>query len=783
MFTIFLVALFAQIKGIVLDNETHDPVIGAAVYTTANTGTYSDINGNFSLPNVKIGDSLIITHITYLPETLLVKSSFITVYMKRKYYRLSPITVRVSPLKRRLKTSSTVYIKTGEDIEIGGWKEPWKAIETFPGVIQGFIRGGRRDETLYSLDGAPIIDNVQREIVFRIPPWAVSSIELVTSGFEPEFGDLTAGLLKMSSKKMNLNRETHFYLNSELTNSDIGEPQYEYLAGGFFSTRHAFLSVRGKVGGGRHTWPMWSGVYSFPITKSIDYLANNTIPLGKGFILLQALGYLSKWREYENLWRYYPQGLPERARESHRVGIIYSGKLTERFGLDFTLFDYIMNYQVFGKNTREYDMKYKFDSLGYVLRGDKPVWTDRFQNRIFFKSKINFYTNALHGYIGVEANQYDLYVREIQIYPEWISSYRFLAFMTYINKYHYRPNSQAGFVSLKFKSGEDLVHFGLRFDRFNPRSYRPAVEIPHEWPPPEWVYEPQDSVPAKVKYQISPRLGISHRAKKLVIRFNYGEYFQVPQFKYLYSNPFYNFHRGYLPLVGNPDLKASRTRLYEYSVLYLPDPTQNISVNIFYRESDHLVDAIRIMPDTASFADLGTGITIYEDVGEATSVGLEFQWEGYKPGLHWNLSYTLMKANGTYGTWLENSIEQVEGVNIEPFVRYPLSWDQRHTISFECTLGDINFRFLTIFLKWGSGLPYSPRGGPPNSKRLPPNFESSLRAGIRLSRWLLSLRIYNLFNRKNVLWVDGDGRPGGKLKDPLAFSEGRRIWLESTLYF
>jgi len=30
----------------------------------------------------------------------------------------------------------------------------------------------------------------------------------------------------------------------------------------------------------------------------------------------------------------------------------------------------------------------------------------------------------------------------------------------------------------------------------------------------------------------------------------------------------------------------------------------------------------------------------------------------------------------------------------------------------------------------------------------------------------------NTFDRKKVLWVDGDGNPGGKSRDPIAFSEG-----------
>ncbi len=778
-----LLILFSQVRGIVLDQETKDPVIGAAVSDLrGHWGTYSDLNGNFLLQSASLGDTLVVTHVSYRAETLVIRQSFITIYLERSYITTPPVTVRESPWERRLKTTATVYSKQGEDLEALGWEDPWEGIASYPGVIQGHIRGGRRGEVLYTLDGAPIVDNVQREVVFELPTWAISRMELLTSGFEPEYGNVTSGLLQLTSKKMNLREEAHVYVRTDLSTPPIGDPYREVRVGGFYSTRRGFLSIRG-VGSGTRFWNLWRHDFSYPIRASVDYLGNWTLSLPSGFLVFQALGALSRWREYEHLWRFYLRGLPLRQRESHRFGILFSSKLGERWGFDFTGFDYIMNYQVLGKSTREYDLHFEFDSLGYVERGDKPVWTDRFQNRLFLKAKFHYFTPRFQGYVGAEINRYDLYVREVQLYPDYIEGYNFLAFLTYLNRYHYRPWSQALFFSWKFKNGPDLVHFGLRYDRFDPRSYRPAVEIPHEWPPPDWVYEPQDSVPASPKAQWSPRIGISHRAKNVIIRFNYGEYFQIPEFQYLYSNPFYNFHRGYMPLVGNPDLKPSRTRLYEYSVILLPRPDENISLNVFYRESDHLVDALRIIPDTSSFTDLATGFTVYEDIGEAVSVGFECAWEGYRPGFQWTLSYTLMKAMGTYGTWLENRIEAVEGVVIEPDVRYPLSWDQRHTLAFEGILGDPKDRYVALSFQWGSGFPYSPRGGPPNSKRLPPNYQLTLRAGYRWRNLLFHFRVENPFDHRNILWVDVDGRPGGLRRDPTAFSEGRRVWFEATVYF
>ena len=47
-----------------------------------------------------------------------------------------------------------------------------------------------------------------------------------------------------------------------------------------------------------------------------------------------------------------------------------------------------------------------------------------------------------------------------------------------------------------------------------------------------------------------------------------------------------------------------------------------------------------------------------------------------------------------------------------------------------------------------------------------------IRRGMELS---LLLEVRNLPDRRNLLWVDGFGVPGGRLHDPTAWDEGRRV--------
>ncbi len=402
---------------------------------------------------------------------------------------------------------------------------------------------------------------------------------------------------------MNIEKKIKFVTKNDAIFDPMGVEDLTVIAGGIISDKSYFLNPTFTFSGTRF-WNVWRKAYSYPIDKKFNFLGNKTFNFLNGILVLQDISFFREWREYEHIFRYYPQGVP------------------------------------------------------------------------FF-------------------------------------------------------------------------NFGLRYDYFTPRV-----------PPPDWVFEIKDSVRAKPKMQFSPRLGFSYRLNYLLLRINYGKFFQIPQFEYLYTNPFYNFERGYLPLFGNPDLKTSKTILIELSLSYLLSERQMISLNFYTREFSNLVDAIRTMSDTASLTDLTTGFTLYSDVGSAYIKDFELSWEETFPYLRWIFAFTWMKAEGSFGTRLEEP-SYYGDVFIQKGEFCPLSWDQRYTLSIELTIGNLETQFMSFYLKWSSGFPYTPDGGPPNSERLPPNVETKFKLGKNIKNFFVGLVIDNVINRKNILWVDGKGRPGG----------------------
>ena len=84
---LFSLQLIAQetvtLKGVITAASDGSPIIGASVIIKGETkGTISDINGNFTLPNVKLGSTLKVTYIGMNPITIKVTSANVKIKME-----------------------------------------------------------------------------------------------------------------------------------------------------------------------------------------------------------------------------------------------------------------------------------------------------------------------------------------------------------------------------------------------------------------------------------------------------------------------------------------------------------------------------------------------------------------------------------------------------------------------------------------------------------------------------------------------------------------------------
>ena len=94
----------AECKGVVVD-AMGEPVIGASVVVKGKTGvgTVTDIDGNFTLKNVKKGETLRVTSLGMTPVEVVFNGSNIKVTLKDDSKALDEVVVTALGMKRETK--------------------------------------------------------------------------------------------------------------------------------------------------------------------------------------------------------------------------------------------------------------------------------------------------------------------------------------------------------------------------------------------------------------------------------------------------------------------------------------------------------------------------------------------------------------------------------------------------------------------------------------------------------------------------------------------------------
>ncbi len=398
------------------------------------------------------------------------------------------------------------------------------------------------------------------------------------------------------------------------------------------------------------------------------------------------------------------------------------------------------------------------------------------------------------------------------VIPDIISPYH-----TY---YTVKPEEYAAYIQDKVEFEDLIINLGLRFDYFysggrvladprDPQIYAPfkldhiyknyAPGVPEE----ELIeYTPDERSEfwyedVKGKYHLSPRFGISFPiTAEGVIHFSYGHFFQSPEFQYLYYNPnFWITGAGASNLVGNADLNAERTVMYELGLQQQLFDRLFINITGFYRD-------IRDWIGTGFPIDTYRGLTYYSYVNKdhAVAKGLTLTASYSIRDFYFNLDYTYMQAKGTssdvrdaYNDLSAGRAPRVQLINLD--------WDQPHALNtvFGYSNGESGWT-ATLIAALNSGFPYTPEfargeasgtsayvGLRENSERRPATFNLDLRVSKSFLLGPMTIRAYldvtNLLDTRNANWVYADtGLPDYTLRDYQNWSRLTEI-SNSTEYF
>lgn len=823
-----------KISGVVMDVGLGEPVEGATVTVVGtNLVTKTDEDGEYFILNVSLGQyNLSVTHVGYEQLTkmavrvLLDLTTPVDFDINQAPVELANevVVYATAPIIQRDLTASRVSFTEDRLRNLPNINSVQSILTNYPGVVndannQIHVRGGRSGQLSYYYDGFSVQDPFTATAGIRIMPTALAELTLISGGFTAEYGEAMSGVVSAVTREggseyrgrvRTYKGATHAYdvntakwgkLESVVNRSlsfDASGPipgmdprNYTFFAAGEYLRDDGFLP---------HNWNT-----SYTATSKLSMQPTPRLKIKTNVTYNEVDGAEYNHRDVNGIsYDFNLEGLPVFERQAYLIGITGNYALSSRAiaSVTFNRFhtattsspahlkgvhwsdwpgysedaDGVYNGTIDDDNYlgyRDYSDPAQF--IGFTADGDF-VPTYKYRETNYNSLSSNFITqlnktNQVKA--GFEMRRYSV---------NWDSKQFFNDF-PYGEKYSSQPLYASVFLEDKMEYKDFVLNIGLRYD------YRNA-DIAYNYTPEEPVAHYKD---ADAKARFSPRLGVSFPISfKSVMHFNYGTYYQVPRYVYLYTNLQGDRTSG-LPILGNPDLDPERTIAYELGVDHLIGESLRLDLTAYYKDVEDLVTT-RAVGSTDGINAVVRYVN--EDYGSVT--GFDFSIEklplsGYFSG---SISYGFMMARGNssdasepYYTYLTSNTD-----TLPPLTDYPLDFDQRHTVNAALDYrvpADWSGNLLGLQIPgawgismvgyYGSGLPYSRvdasgyRMGDRNESRLPVAYTVDMRfnkdfavggPGKQLT-WFVE--VDNLFNRKNVLNVySRTGQPDDDAVQPLA---------------
>ena len=203
-----------KISGTIVDNESGEPLIGINIMIEGSSmGAASDINGYFLINNIPPGKYIIIASGVGFQRKKFVDVQVSADFTTSLDFKLSIESIEVetvvvqakTPMVRRDLTSSHTQIdsKTIKSLPVESIAQ---MLTLQAGITQDaggaiHIRGGRANETAYSVNGMSISNPYDNTQTVSIATNAVQELSVVSGTFNAEYGNALSGIVNTITKE------------------------------------------------------------------------------------------------------------------------------------------------------------------------------------------------------------------------------------------------------------------------------------------------------------------------------------------------------------------------------------------------------------------------------------------------------------------------------------------------------------------------------------------------------------------------------------------------------
>lgn len=800
-----------KISGTVVSAETGEPLAGATVTIVGEPiVTATDLDGEFYILNLPVASyDVAVQLIGYQTE--------IRAGLKVLLDLTTPVTIALMPATVELDTAVTVVAErpliqrdltasvrtiTKEEIDLQpNSRNIQQVILRMNGTVSDndgglHVRGGRYGEVTYYFDGMPVQDQFSGGLGTRVNPDALETVSLTSGGYSAEYGEALSGVVNL------LTQEGSDRYVGKLKLADGVSSPYNVHTGGFDRTRrtdnyYGVFNLAGPI-------PTLNSeranfFNSLEYAHNGGYLPHNraeswTLTSKLALRPLQNL----KVTLYSNLYDRQQQRYEHRDVNgySYDFALQNSGLIKNRaarIGSNATLqlsANTMVSFKLGYFKTRT---KLAPDHLFDVYWDQWPGYSVDGNGLYNGTIQENYSTDSAYYYTG--------YVNDTLFYPYYLnreSSYKSVGFdlLSQVSKYHqvtlggeYRqnrlvwdnkqffnarpygekydvgPSYAAAYLQDKIELGYMIINAGLRLDYLN-------AEVDY-WDDPATK---TTRLRSKSKTHLSPRLGFSHPvSENTLFHLNYGYYYQVPQYPYMFTNLQADLTTGY-PIVGNPNMEPERTISYELGLTQRVADNVRLNVTTFFKDVANLVSSKFVTTASGGFTQYYNG-----DYGSVKGLDFALTRVG-NSNLTGSINYSYMIAQGNSSDANEfyyDYFTRGDDAPVIPVQEFPLAFDQRHTLNVNVDFRVPRHQKLKVFglavpsawganafFTYGSGMPYTRtdesgmRLGGLNEGRMPANYRVDLRFDKDFfpfqavdSKLRLFVEVNNLFDRRNVVNV------------------------------
>lgn len=299
--------LFAQINGTVFDAVTRLPLHQVKV-SSADTHTFSDSKGLFSLPVQSVENTPAIIKVSYplYQDTSFTinKTNSLVIYLKPRYISLKEVEVNTANSVSRYGTEAArLGRKELESISKPlGETDLIKALQLRPGILQTgetqsglYIRGGNSAQTAILLQGVPIFNSAHLlGLNSTLDPDAYESVTLATGGFSAREGGWLSAYLQAEPRARGVEKN-QVKLGVGVLSSEASfqghNPRYKTSV--FLKAKSSYYQLLAKAY--QRLLPEEESTNSLPDYAFSDYNLQTHTKLRKGSLSLTLFGSQDKY--------------------------------------------------------------------------------------------------------------------------------------------------------------------------------------------------------------------------------------------------------------------------------------------------------------------------------------------------------------------------------------------------------------------------------------------------------------------------------------------------------